>query len=35
VIRVVFDAAADAWAALAADSENAMSRILACLVARC
>ena len=25
----------DAWAALAADSENAMSRILACLVARC
>jgi len=26
VIRVVVDVAADAWAALAADSENAMAR---------
>ena len=34
-MRVVVDVAADAWAVLAADSENAMSRILACLVARC
>jgi len=35
VIRGIVDIAADAWAAWVADSENAMARILACLVARC